>query len=112
MRKRSHGDPTVVKQVRDGRTRHPLYKRWTAMIERCHTVPTHHEWHRYGGRGIQVCQRWRDDFWAFAADVGVPPESGLTIDRIDPDGDYEPSNLRWADALTQRHNRGSDVKVR
>lgn len=104
LRAKKYGDPLIAREIHDGKTRHPLYKRWSVMIERCHTVPTHVAWERYGGRGITVCDRWRGDFWAFVADMGECPP-GLTLDRINPDGNYEPGNCRWADALTQRHNR-------
>lgn len=72
------------------------------MIRRC-TVPTHPDWEHYGGRGIKVCPEWLD-FWTFVADVGEPPE-GHEMDRIDNDGDYEPSNFRWATRTQQIRNR-------
>ena len=72
------------------------------MIHRC-TEPTDIGWRYYGGRGITVCARWRS-FENFLADMGERPED-RTLDRIDPDGNYEPGNCRWATASEQRRNQ-------
>lgn len=79
------------------------YRSWLNMIQRC-TNPLHNRWHRYGGRGITVCDRWRDSFPAFLADMGERPE-GKTLDRINNDGSYEPGNCRWATPKEQRANQ-------
>lgn len=78
------------------------YRSWQSMISRC-TYDTNASWEHYGGRGITVCERWRA-FTNFLADMGERPE-GKTLDRIDPDGNYEPSNCRWATPTEQRANR-------
>jgi hypothetical protein len=83
----------------------PEYRSWKAMLERCRN-PNAPNYHLYGGRGISVCERWigRDGFTNFLADMG-PRGEGLTLDRIETDGNYEPSNCRWADAVDQAKNR-------
>lgn len=85
---------------------HPLYKTWNNMINRCFNE-REGSYHDYGGRGITVCDEWSDPetgFEAFCKDMGERHE-GYTLDRIDCDGDYEPSNCRWADSVTQMRNR-------
>lgn len=84
-------------------TKHPLYATWRNMLSRCYT-PTHSHWPRYGGRGITVCDRWRQDFWLFVEDMGERPERHL-LDRIDNDGHYEPANCRWATASESNRNK-------
>lgn len=87
-------------------SKHPLYDIWHAMIFRC-VNPKSKDWHLYGGRGINVCDRWRKDFSAFVADVGDRPSKKHTLDRKNNDGNYEPSNVRWAtmkdQCVTRRH---------
>lgn len=76
------------------------------MVERC-TKPYCADYARYGGRGIQVCARWRD-FANFVADMGQPP-AGMTLDRRDVNGHYEPSNCKWATSTEQNRNRRDNV---
>jgi hypothetical protein len=84
--------------------RHPLYATWRGIKVRC-SRPDSKDWARYGGRGIRMCDRWLRSFPAFLADVGEKPGPEYSIDRIDNDGHYEPSNVRWATPSQQRTNQ-------
>lgn len=79
------------------------YLAWQSMKARCMRL-THTEYPRYGGRGIRVCQEWQNSFLTFLQDVGTRPSDNLSLDRIDPDGDYKPGNVRWVDLYTQNRN--------
>lgn len=81
----------------------PTYFSWRNMRSRCYNDKDI-SFSNYGVRGIKVCARWRDNYDAFVEDTGLKPE-GLTLDRIDSDGNYELENCRWADYETQLNNR-------
>lgn len=95
---------------------HPLYRTWANMLKRCLNSKTPN-YPYYGGRGINVCERWqrgdgsRTGFQCFAADVGPKPGARFTIERIENDGHYEPQNVRWATRYEQQRNRRGAVLV-
>lgn len=91
-----------------GKPRPPLYNTWVDMRYRCRN-PNSAMWHRYGGRGISVCDRW-NVFANFIEDMGDRPE-GHSLDRINNDGNYEPSNCRWATHIEQQMNKSYKVFV-
>lgn len=89
----------------------PEYRAWRNMLTRCYN-PNYHEYHRYGGRGIRVCRKWRFSFAAFLADVGERPTDDHQIDRIDNDANYDPGNVRWTTRRKQLRNRSNSLKFR
>lgn len=88
------------------------YTRYHKMLARCYN-PKNLMYHRYGGRGIKVCDRWLGEggYTRFMDDMGECPDPSLSIDRIDNNGDYSPENCRWADRLTQNRNTGRNRLV-
>lgn len=96
--------------IKHGGSHWPEYAVWSAMVERCRNK-RHPSYHNYGGRGIRVCKRWQQ-FANFIADMGRRPlGSGLSIERIDNDGNYEPSNCKWATMDEQGNNRRNTVRI-
>lgn len=79
------------------------YNSWRAMVERC-TNQKYRYYHEYGGRGIKICDRWKS-FANFISDMGEKPSPKHSIDRIDVDGNYEPSNCKWSSQSEQCKNR-------
>lgn len=88
---------------------HPLYSVWQSMKRRCNN-PNSPSYHRYGGRGISVCKEWTSDFFQFVADMGERPEN-TSLERIDNNKGYEPSNCKWATRKEQQRNRAYKVVV-
>jgi hypothetical protein len=80
------------------------------MKQRC-LNPNDPSFQRYGGRGISVCFRWRESFEHFLADMGPRPSRQYSIDRIDVDGDYEPTNCRWVTKQDQQKNKRTNVFI-
>jgi len=94
-----------ITKTKHGLINHPLYRKLMGMKKRCYN-PKYGQYHRYGGRGIKVCEEWLNDFmsfynWAMANGW----EDGLEIDRKDNDGNYEPSNCRFVTSQENTHNR-------
>jgi hypothetical protein len=85
------------------------YATWQRMIRRCCSQKDK-RWKDYGGRGISVCDRWADSFENFLKDMGEAPD-GHSIDRIDNNGNYEPSNCRWATNKEQTRNKRTNVLI-
>lgn len=92
-----------------GMTNTRTFKSWHSMIDRC-TNPNNPSFDKYGGRGISICKGWRESFESFLADMGERPD-GKSLDRVDVNGNYEPSNCRWATALEQSINKVSSPKL-
>lgn len=101
---------TIQRCFKHGLTHHPIYNSWCCMKSRCMN-PNFPEFKRYGKRGIEICNRWLKSFGNFLEDMGHSWKPGLTIDRINNDGNYEPGNCRWATAREQCSNKRNTLKV-
>ena len=88
----------------------PEYNTWVHMIQRCHN-PKNKDYENYGGRGITVCDLWKNSFEAFYMSVGPRPKVEYTIERIDYNKGYEPGNVKWATRQEQVLNKGDNVNI-
>lgn len=92
--------------VKHGMTESTEYTSWEGMIERCYNM-NKKGYKNYGGRGIQVCDRWKETFENFLSDMSLKPSKEYSIDRIDVNGNYEPGNCRWATVKEQSINKSN-----
>lgn len=99
---------TTHGQYKDGKTTTEI-NRWMGMKSRCYNLNSPH-YKDYGGRGIKVCDRWLESFDNFFEDLGKCPE-GMTLDRINNDGDYEPGNVKWSTRKEQANNRRNNRPI-
>ena len=106
-------DTTIRTKTKHGHAHTKISNVWVAMNQRCFNS-SYKEFHNYGGRGIRVCDEWRDNFQAFYDYVSNLPhfgEKGYSLDRINNDGNYEPGNVRWATAREQCNNKRNSITL-
>ncbi len=103
---KKHGDPLIVKikHTRHNKYYTAEYRTWNSMKQRCFN-PNNKSYKDYAGRGITVCNRWKDSFLNFYEDMGSKPFLKAQIDRIDNDGNYEPGNCRWVTPKVNANNK-------
>lgn len=104
------GDRNAERCMTHGMSHSPEYNSFNAMKQRCY-YPRHKDFANYGGRGIRVCDRWLHSFENFLADMGRKPGIDYSVDRINPDGDYAPDNVRWANHFVQSRTRRNTIRV-
>lgn len=109
-------DRTAQSCITHGGTKSRLYLVWAGMKQRCLNI-NNSRYAAYGGRGIRICDEWENDFamfrdWAFANGYDEnAPFGACTLDRINNDGDYEPSNCRWIEQKEQARNQRTNVNI-
>jgi hypothetical protein len=101
---------TLLRTDLHGMSKWPEWGIWSRMKQRCNN-PKDPKYHRYGGRGIKVCERWENSFKNFLFDMGRRPSKRYSIDRIDNDGNYEKANCKWSSAKAQARNTRTNVWI-
>jgi hypothetical protein len=96
--------------VKHGMHKSSEYRAWQNMLQRC-LNRAHPRFHQYGARGVTVCEQWIESFEGFFADMGRKPSADMSLDRIDPAGNYEPGNCRWISFDANRRNRRGEYRI-
>lgn len=91
-------------------SKHPLYQTWDGIKKRCYQKNAT-GYKNYGGRGIKMCDEWKNSFWTFVSDMGDKPFSACTIERLDTNKDYCKDNCIWATAKEQAENRRNNIYI-
>ncbi len=111
QRFKKYNDPFIMKLERHGKMETPEYITWQDMKARCYNK-NHNYYKYYGGRGITVCERWRNSFLTFLEDMGKRPFPEAQIDRLNNDGNYEPGNCRWTTGIENcRHQSSTKLTI-
>ena len=104
------GQVKIGRAPAHGMTGTTEYKAWDSMKERCLNVKNK-RYLSYGGRGIKICEKWKDSFQNFFLDMGLKPSPGHTLERINNDGGYNPCNCKWATQKEQGNNRRNNTRI-
>ena len=105
---KKYGDPLFSKNEKHGMTESSEYQTWLCMKKRCYNKKRK-DYKYYGGRGITVCDRWKNSFIAFYKDMGVKPFLKAQIDRKKNNGNYEPGNCKWSTSVENCQNRSNTI---
>lgn len=106
-----HKEANAYKNIKHQKSHFPEYKIYHGILERCFNERTNN-FINYGGRGITVCERWKNSFENFFADMGKRPSAKHSIDRINNDGNYTPENCRWATRKEQGRNKRTNFLIK